>query len=153
MKAGYIIGIFLILIIGTIACAYAAEATIGDDYKFNLPDGYTMGKHGDDFVFVENKDNHSIRVSQNDILGGNDAMVSRYKSAGFDIKENDTINENGKEIFFVHFIDKGLHAYVYTWNLDDNKTIMAVYGYPEGEPATEWANSPVKEIHDSLVEI
>lgn len=153
MKSKYMLGIFLILLMATTACVYAADAKIDDDYKFTVPDGYNVTEHGDDFAFLEGNGTYAIRISPFKSMPTADALANQYKAGGFDVKEQDTISENGSDIVFVHFIDKEDQIYVYVWKVDGKDCVMAVYGYPESDPATAWADSPVKEIHDSIVKI
>ena len=55
MKAKYIIGIFLILLMATTACVYAADATVGD-YKFTIPDGFELSDPVTNGVTLKNSD-------------------------------------------------------------------------------------------------
>lgn len=153
MKTKYIIGIFLILAIATTACVYAAEATLADTYKFTVPDGYELTDEGSDYVILNNDSEHGLRISETSALVSEDQAVSTYESQGFDVKEHKVINENGDDILFVHYIDDGSHLYVYGWEAEEGSYIIGVHCYPESEPDTDWADSPIKEIHDSITKI
>lgn len=151
MKAKYVLGILLILLMATTACVYAADATLGN-HKFAIPDGYSIYEQGDDYVTIANNDQRLIRVGVIDEVPSEDLLISRYEAANITVVDHDTINENGSEVVYVHFIDKQSSVYAYGWNADDD-ALMVIYAYGEGEPDTDWADSPVKEIHDSMVKI
>lgn len=151
MKSKYLILMILFLVGATAGCAYAMTAPIGNDLTFEAPEHYTVMQQGANFSYLENDSTHAVRVCEADNCPSENQLVGTYQAA-FTVKDHDTIKENGTEIAYVHFIDGDDQIYTYVWKFNDYN-IMAVYGYPNTEPATEWADSPVKMIHDTMVEL
>ena len=154
MKSKYMLGIFLILLMATTACVYAADAKIDDDYKFTLPDKYTVTDQINDGVHLQIDDDHVISVIVHEGKTITDSMiksvVKNLESQGYNVTDNHTFQYNGKDIVEIDYENDHGRFYSYTWQVDDDDYVVANYGHNINETAVKWDNSPVKEIFDTF---
>ena len=100
--------IAICLVAGSMACAYAAQATF-DSIKFDVPDDFKVDNTNDTAVVLKN-DKKTIMVSK-DIIG-EDAVNAFLTSQGFKFVEtnhcNTTVtgNQSGTFTFDVNFYNK-----------------------------------------------
>lgn len=154
MKKRYVMGMILLVLMATTACAYAAEATINDEYKFTLPDNYTVIEQVENGVNLGIDDDHVISVM---VYEGNkitdsmiESVISSLESQGYKVTDHQTFQYNGKDIVEIDYENQYGQFNVYTWQVDDGNYAVASYGHTSDEPAAKWDDSPVKTIYDTI---
>ena len=152
MKTRYVLGMIAVLIIATATCAYAAEHTIGDGYKFTMLDGYTMTEQDEDcMIFLKDADpDYVITVSADTEPISESELVSLLENDSYDVLDNKTIQYNGKDLIMVHYLDGDSQVYEYDWIINETYAIYVVYECPAKDPETDWLTSPGKKIFDSI---
>ena len=152
MKARYILGMLLVLLMAMTACAYAAEATL-DDYKFTIPDKYKVDAQTDDYFDLKIDDAHMISVKITDDVTSDEDSIKAMEAQGYNVTGNQTFTSNGKEISEIRDNDGSAQFYLYTWKLDDDDYAIVSYGIPLSEGDVDWNSTPVKVIFDSIKKI
>lgn len=152
MKARYIFGILLVLLMATTACAYAAEATL-DDYKFTTPDKYNVDKQSDDYFDLKMDDSHMISIAITDDVTSDADTIKALQAKGDNVTGNQTFTYNGKQISEIKHNNGAAQYYIYTWKLDDDDYAIVAYGIPLSEGDVDWNSSPVKVIFDSIKKV
>lgn len=152
MKAKYILGMLLVLLMATTACVYAAEATL-DDYRFTLPDKYDVETQNDDYFDLKMDDSHMISIAITDDVTPDTATIQGLESKGYNVTENQNFTYEGKEISEIIYTDSSSQYHLYTWKLNGDDYAIASYGSPLSEGDVDWNSSPAKTIFDSIKKI
>lgn len=157
MKRRWMIGMVLVVLMATVACAYAADATFKDGYKFTVPDNYTVYEQSDEFINLHTDYYHIISVYLHKGLS-NSTNVMEYaafglEKQGYNITGCQTFQYNGKDIIEVDYENEVGQYHGYAWEVDNGVWVFATYGHPKNESADKWDSSPVKTIFNSLVKI
>ena len=150
MKAKYILGIFIVLLIATTACAYAAEQTIGDKYKFTVPDGYNVYEANSENVTLTNDSKHVITIVTTNFLNSEDVLVKSLEKAGSKVQDHHTFKYGGKDIREIDYKDDGYNLNMYSWDMGSNEYIIIIVVCPSDETAAKWEASPAKTIFDTM---
>lgn len=151
MKAKYVLGIFLILMMATTACAYAAEATI-DDYKFTVPKDFEVIDSGDVVHMNKTDDTQALTVmiSENDITGSDSVnnMIKGLEDQGYSAT-SDTFKYKGTEITQIDYKNLVGRGHMYIWKEDDIY-VGIVYAHITAMGTGEWAKCPAREVFDTF---
>ncbi len=138
MKLKYLFLSLVILILTCSIAAIAANEAVIDDYKFTVPDNYTIVNSTEHFVSLELDKDHTIKMSCLDEAKSPEQFKADLESDGykidgdesnftagiFDVRQNeiskdkikgylyiceDTTDEDGDDEVFVTFTCKGDH--------------------------------------------
>lgn len=149
MKARYIFGMLLVVLMAMTACAYAAEATY-EDYTFTIPDKYVVDAQTDDYCDLKIDDAHMISLAITDDVNSDANSIQSLEARGYNVTDNQTFTSNGKEISEIKNNDGSAQFFTYSWKLDDDDYAIVSYGIPLSEGDVDWDSSPVKVIFDSI---
>ena len=153
MKAKYILGMLLVLIAAT-ACVYAEDATIDDDYKFTLPDKYTVDSQTDEYFDLKMDENHMISIRITDDVTSDNDTIKGLENQGYNVTGSQILNYSGKQISEIRYQTDSSQFYLYSWKLDnDDDYAIVAYGIPVDEGDVDWNSSPAKTIFDTISEI
>lgn len=154
MKAKYILGMLLVLLMATTACVYAAEATL-DDYKFTIPDDYTLGEESGKILSMYNAENKSIvalSIGKASYLKS-DALsnkINDLENKGYKVSNNRTFQYGGKDIIEIDYENNARQYNQYMWEGDGNECIIAIYCHHLDEDPVPFEDSPIKTIVDTM---
>ncbi len=153
-----LLGLMILMVASSIAAISADEAII-EDFKFTVPDNFTIVNSTEHFISLAMDDDHSIDLSVPDDAMTADQFKANLEREGYKF-DNESMANFTSDIFNIDAINltQGKsHGVLYfcddVVDVDEDDDLFVVYLYPADEGDIDPLNNTVTDMIGNIVNV